>query len=420
MNTWTINSRRLRARTPEFKAVDDDKATVGETLGKLNDEFKAIAGRIDGIEAKAVDAGKLAEQVTAIAADLADVKGLADKFNDGGAATAEVKALGDKFTGRLDDLEKRINAADVDRTAGGGGGRKSRDALARTPEFKALDAAMREGREASAELKALDDDLKTQQVFFDGQPTGDFPLLDRVYRRPTTSETPKYSYYTGGTCAIKGNADSQGAHKKVAITVQTYYYQPTLDREDVDDVGALLLQTEQATHVESVRETLNAALVDAIEAAGVAKAEIADEYTEVAIIETAVADTLDADDLADLVAELPTKYRRGAVMIANRATATTLRAIVDGNDAHMWAPSLKEGVPATLMGYAFIEDDNVADGRVIFTNPARGLALMEREPSILSNIERSAGDYLPYFAARYGLAVTDARASKILDTQAAG
>jgi len=389
MNTWTIDSRRVRARTPEFKAVgDDDKATIAETLDKLNGEFKALGERIDGIEAAATDAGKLAEQVKGITADLTEVKGLADRLNDGGDATAEVKALGDKFAGRLDDLEKRFNAADVDRPAGKGG-RKSRDDLRRTPEFKALDTAMREGREASAELKALDDDLKTQQVFFDGEPT--------------------YSYYTGGTCAIKGSPDSQGAHQKVAIAVQTYYYQPTLDREDVDDVGALLLQTEQATHVESVRETLNAALVDEIEAAGEAKASISDEYTEVAIIETAEAATLDADDLA----------RRGAVMIANRATATTLRAIVDGNDAHMWAPSLKEGVPATLMGYAFVEDDNVADGRVIFTNPARGLALMEREPSILSNIERSAGDYLPYFAARYGLAVTDARASKILDTQTA-
>ena len=61
----------------------------------------------------------------------------------------------------------------------------------------------------------------------------------------------------------------------------------------------------------------------------------------------------------------------------------------------------------------------MAADRLLFGNPRRGTASMDREEATLSNVERSGGDYLPYYAARKGRGVTDCRAWKILDIQTA-
>lgn len=309
---------------------------------------------------------------------------------------------------RLDGIERTINESAVHSDA------KRKEEQQKS--FDAFDLAVR--NKEDVELKSLDSDLKQQDVFFDDLLQGMYPLLGLVFSRPTNSDSPRYSYPVAGIVNIKGEAaGASGSRKKVTLTVDTFEYQPTVDRGDVEDVGAQMFLDEQAAHAEGTMETLNANVVDAIEAAGVAKASITDEYTEVAIIETDAIGVVDDDDLNETVGELPLKYRRGAVWLGNATMVATLKGVVDGAGTSMWAPSLSEGTPPLLKGYPFIEDENVADDRLIFGNPKRGSAVIEREKSVLSNIERSGGDYKPYYAARYARGNTDARAWKIQDTK---
>jgi predicted phage gp36 major capsid-like protein len=244
---------------------------------------------------------------------------------------------------------------------------------------------------------------------------GNYPVLERAFRRPCRGDNPKYSYPTGATVQKKSVGSGQVAseRKKVAVTIEDYEYQPTIDRGDVQDVGgSTLLNDEQQAHREGTADALNADAVDGIEAAG--EASVSDVYTEVEIVETATTSWA-ASDVDTLWGKLGLKYRPGAVFIANSGMETTLMNLVDGDGNKVWRPSLAEGVPPTLRGKPFITDENVKDDRLILTNPRRGLVVFERERSTLSNIERSGGDYKPYYVGRYGVAVTDARASKIMD-----
>jgi len=364
----------------------DELGTRLATLLVLDTEVKSLGGTVADLKA----------ELAVIAA--ADLPAVEQKSLD---------ALG-AMTARLDGIERTVNEAGVNSD--------DKRKAEQKKSFDAFDLAVR--NEQDVELKSLDTDLKHQDIFFDDLLRGMYPLMGMVFSRPTNSDTPRYSYPVAGIVNIKGeSAGASGSRKKVSLTVATFEYQPTVDRGDVEDVGAQMFVDEQTAHAEGTMETLNANIVDAIEAAGVAKASIADEYTEVSLIETDVVGVLDDDDLNDVIGELPLKYRRGAVFLGNSSMVATLSGIVDGNSRKMWNPSLAEGTPPTLKGYPFIEDENVADDRLVFGNPKRGSAVIEREKSTLSNIERSGGDYKPYYAARYARGNTDARAWKMLDIQ---
>ena len=378
---------------------------MDELLKQLQEQVTAMCGKVDAMDAIGVEVKSLDTAVKAITADVAALRDEATNEDEKKSLDEMTAAL----TGRLDTIERTLNESGADSA--------SKKAEAERKSFDAFDKAVRNAEDV--ELKSLDSDLKQQDVFFDDLLRGMYPLMGRVFSRTTNSDNPRYSYPVAGIVNIKGQAaGASGSRKKVILAVDTFEYQPTVDRGDVDDVGAQMFADEQAAHAEGTVETLNANVVDAIEAAGVAKASITDEYTEVAIIETDASGVVDDDDLNETVGELPLKYRRGAVWLGNALMVATLKGVVDGAGTSMWAPSLSEGTPPMLKGYPFIEDENVADDRLVFGNPRRGSAVIEREKSTLSNIERSGGDYLPYYAARYARGNTDARAWKIQDTKA--
>lgn len=365
---------------------------------KVDDLAKSMAVLLTlGAEVKSLDGGvkEIKAELAVIAA--ADLPAVEQKSLD---------ALGNLGT-RLDGIERTINESAVRSDA------KRKDEQQKS--FDAFDLAVRSQQDV--ELKSLDSDLKQQDVFFDELLQGMYPLLGMVFSRTTTSDSPRYSYPVAGIVNIKGaSAGASGSRKKVTLSVVTLEYQPTVDRGDVEDIGAQMFVDEQAAHAEGTMETLNANVVDAIEAAGVAKASVTDVYTEVVLIKTDASGVVDDDDLNETVGELALKYRRGAVWVGNALMTTTLKAIVNGSGTSAWTPTLAEGTPPLLKGYPYIEDENVADNRLIFGNPKRGAAVIEREKSVLSNIERSGGDYKPYYAARYARGVTDARAWIIQDT----
>lgn len=68
-----------------------------------------------------------------------------------------------------------------------------------------------------------------------------------------------------------------------------------------------------------------------------------------------------ADVLVDVTAAMKAQYRRGAVWLMNRATAGAVRKLKDAEGRHVWADSLVQGQPPTLLGYPVEIDDDMPD-----------------------------------------------------------
>lgn len=66
---------------------------------------------------------------------------------------------------------------------------------------------------------------------------------------------------------------------------------------------------------------------------------------------TTKAQTINADELIDLVYSLDRPYRKKAAFILNDATVAQIRKLKDVNGAYIWQPSLKDGEPDRLLGY---------------------------------------------------------------------
>ena len=66
---------------------------------------------------------------------------------------------------------------------------------------------------------------------------------------------------------------------------------------------------------------------------------------------TTKAQTINADELIDLVYSLDRPYRKRAAFILNDATVAQIRKLKDVNGAYIWQPSLKDGEPDRLLGY---------------------------------------------------------------------
>ena len=66
---------------------------------------------------------------------------------------------------------------------------------------------------------------------------------------------------------------------------------------------------------------------------------------------TTKAQTINADELIDLVYSLDRPYRKKATFILNDATVAQIRKLKDVNGAYIWQPSLKDGEPDRLLGY---------------------------------------------------------------------
>jgi HK97 family phage major capsid protein len=66
--------------------------------------------------------------------------------------------------------------------------------------------------------------------------------------------------------------------------------------------------------------------------------------------ETATTGIVKADDIIDLVADLPAQYREGAVFIVNREFERRVRKLKDGEGNYIWKTGL-DGFGNTLMGH---------------------------------------------------------------------
>ncbi|MFQ5535180.1 MAG: phage major capsid protein [Sphingomonadales bacterium] len=91
-----------------------------------------------------------------------------------------------------------------------------------------------------------------------------------------------------------------------------------------------------------------------------------------------------ADILFDLVDKLKAGYRQGAVFVMNSSTANAVRKLKDSSGQSLWAPSLAELNPNTLLGYpVVISEDMAAIGAnslsIAFGNFKRGYVITDRK-----------------------------------------
>ena len=61
---------------------------------------------------------------------------------------------------------------------------------------------------------------------------------------------------------------------------------------------------------------------------------------------------IEADDVIDLIYKLKRPYRKKASFIANDSTLAVLRKLKDENGNYLWQPSLQNGEPDRILGYA--------------------------------------------------------------------
>ena len=126
------------------------------------------------------------------------------------------------------------------------------------------------------------------------------------------------------------------------------------------------------------------------------------------------------DRLVDLTYAPRTPYRANASFVMNRRTVGTVRKFKDGQGNYIWQPSLVAGQPATLLGFAVHEcedmPDVAADAMAIaFGDFARGYLVVDRaDVRILRDPYTAKPFVMFYVTKRVGGGVQDFDAIKLL------
>jgi HK97 family phage major capsid protein len=68
-----------------------------------------------------------------------------------------------------------------------------------------------------------------------------------------------------------------------------------------------------------------------------------------------------ADKLVDLVHKLKAGYRANARWMMNKATLAVVRKFKDSEANYLWQPGIAAGMPSSLLGYAVVENEDMAD-----------------------------------------------------------
>lgn len=127
-----------------------------------------------------------------------------------------------------------------------------------------------------------------------------------------------------------------------------------------------------------------------------------------------------ADALIDTVFSLKSPYRRNARFVMNRLTQANMRRLKDQHGNHLWLPSLAAALPATLLGYAVTDCDDMPDIAagslsIAFGDFSRGYLVVDRTGiHVLRDPFSSKPCVLFYCIRRVGGGVQDFNAIKLL------
>ncbi len=108
-------------------------------------------------------------------------------------------------------------------------------------------------------------------------------------------------------------------------------------------------------------------------------------------VNTGASSTLLADGLFDLVYSLPAQYRGAAAHIGARATHRDVRKLKDSQNQYLWAAGLQPGEPPLLLGYPFLESENMPavsiNGYPMVFGDLRGYMIVDRVGMTVQRVE---------------------------------
>ena len=129
--------------------------------------------------------------------------------------------------------------------------------------------------------------------------------------------------------------------------------------------------------------------------------------------------------LIDLVQSLRAPYRQGAVFVMNASTLARIRKFKTADGAFVWQPSLSAEQPATLLGYAVIESEDMPDiaagaPAIAFGNFRLGYLIAERTETAILRDPYTNKPFVGFYATkRIGGCVSNSEAIKLLRFAAA-
>ena len=129
---------------------------------------------------------------------------------------------------------------------------------------------------------------------------------------------------------------------------------------------------------------------------------------------------IDGDSLIDLVYSAKQTYRANGRFVMNRQTASQVRKLKDADGNYLWSPGIAAGQPATLMGYAVTESEDMPDAGagatpIAFGDFRRGYLIVDRQGLQVLRDPFSAKPYVLFYTTkRVGGGVQDFDAIKLL------
>jgi len=312
---------------------------------------------------------------------------------------------------RLDGLERRMNRQGV---------RSPEAPVRRTfAERREFDAAFRTG---NAEMREIDVSLLPLQVLMVSPLTGRYVMLALCLKSLEAARV-RIGFYTAAVAGIRGiDTATQGTWIPVKIDPLEFVYNPLLNFRDVQLIGSALLDTEGLVAIDAFSARLNKLLFAAIRAAMLApSASGFDPYKNPARLAPGTTGAIGVADVDMMIGAMDARYRPEAVFFGSKATTVKLMGLIDPiTRAPLWVPSLAAGVPATLRGYPYHEDEEATDSHLAFVNPGRGVAVNESSTAALVHLAREGSDYRPHWSWLANGAVLDPRAIVVLDITLTG
>lgn len=113
---------------------------------------------------------------------------------------------------------------------------------------------------------------------------------------------------------------------------------------------------------------------------GVEKPQGILEDADIEVINSGVANDIDADSLITITGQLKTGYN--PMFMLNRKTLARIRRLKDGNGQYLWQAGLADGQPNLIVGYPYVSAINVPDiaadsTPVIFGDFLRGYTIVD-------------------------------------------
>lgn len=151
-------------------------------------------------------------------------------------------------------------------------------------------------------------------------------------------------------------------------------------------------------------------------------------WGEIGTVSTGVDGGFDADAPIDAILDLiyapKSRYRSGASFAMNRRTVNDVRKFKDADGNYIWQPSVKAGLPSTLLGYPLVEMEDMPDvsagsAAMAFGDFRRGYLIVDRQGIRVLRDPYSAKPYVLFYTTkRVGGGVQDFDAIKVLRTAA--